>query len=259
MSMTPQLSVVIPAFNEAGVIRSTLEAVAGYLGAAGIAHEILVVDDGSTDQTRATIRSLQPAIPGLRLLESPHAGKGGAVKRGMLEASGAWVLFMDADHSTRIGEWAACAPWCAAGYDVVIGSRKMPGARVLVRQPPLREAMGKAFTWLTNALLAARVSDITCGFKAFRADAARRIFGLQRLCGWGFDAEILFIARRLGCRIKEVPVAWTNDATTKVRLAQDAIRSLLELVQIRLGAWRGWYPVAAPGTVAPVDERAVSA
>lgn len=235
---------IIPAYNEETVIGGTLEAVARYLTELPITHELIVVDDGSTDRTVTVVRELMERMPSIRLLQSAHAGKGGAVKRGVLEAQGNHVLFMDADHSTPIQEWKKCAPWLRDDYEVVIGSRKMPGADVEIRQPPLREAMGKVFTWLTNVVLATRVTDITCGFKSFQAEAARQIFQLQRVQGWGFDAEILFIARRRGYRIKEVPVVWRNDATTKVRLLTDAARSFKELVQIRLGAWRGWYPRA---------------
>ena len=237
-----QLSVVIPAYNEEGMIQATLEDVERYLRTCGLSHEILVVDDGSTDRTVEIVRALMERLPSVRWVQSDHLGKGGAVKHGMLEARGAYVLFMDADQSTRIEEVQKYLPWLRDGYDVVIGSRKMPGATVRVHQPPLREAMGKVFTWLTNRLLGIRVSDVTCGFKCFQAQASRAIFQLQRVNGWGFDAEVLFIARRRGCRIKEVPVVWADDATTKVRLANDALRSLKELLGIRLGAWRGWYP-----------------
>lgn len=237
----PRVSVVIPAYNEATVIRSTLTAVADYFRSAGIAYEILVVDDGSTDQTVEIVRKVMVVVPDVRLLQSAHRGKGAAVRQGMRQAQGEFMVFMDADHSTQINEWSKFVPWLQDGYEVVIGSRKMLGADVKVHQPPLREAMGKVFTWLTNTLLNTQVTDITCGFKGFQAHAAARIFRLQRLEGWGFDAEILFIAHRLGYRLKEVPVVWTNDAATKVQLLQDAIRSFRELVTIRLGAWRGWY------------------
>ncbi len=241
MTARPQLSVVIPVYNEADVLRQTVREVAAYLTASQLAHEILLVDDGSTDGTPAIARQLARDLPGVRLIQASHQGKGAAVKRGALDAVGAWVLFMDADHSTRIEELRKCLPGLTDGFEVVIGSRKIPGADVRVHQPALREAMGKVFTWLTNTLLGTRVSDITCGFKCFQADAARRIFSLQRLTGWGFDAEILFIARRLGLRITEVPVVWQDHASTKVRLVKDAVGSCLELVRIRLGAWRGHY------------------
>jgi len=241
MSAKPELSVVIPTYNEEAAIRHTVEAVATYLAQARIRHEIIVVDDGSTDGTVEAVRELARILPGIHVIPGEHAGKGGAVRRGVLEAQGAHVLFLDADHSTRIEEWEKLAPWLRDGYEVVIGSRKMAGAHIHVRQPPLREAMGKVFTWLTNSLLGVRVRDVTCGFKGYCLPAARAIFQRLRMTGWGFDAEALFIARRLGYHIKEVPVVWADDASTKVRLAKDAMRSFIELVRIRLGAWRGWY------------------
>ncbi len=242
----PELSIVIPAYNEEGTIRHTLEAVAGYLEAAGLTHEVIVVDDGSTDRTAEIVEAAAASMASVRLLPAPHEGKGGAVQRGILASQGRRVLFMDADHSTPIEEWGKCLPWLQDGYEVVIGSRKVPEADVRVRQPFLRELMGKGFTWLTNAMLGTRATDITCGFKGFQAEAARRIFRLQRMKGWGFDAEILFIARRLGYRMKEVPVIWINDSSTKVRLVRDTLGSFTELVQIRLGGWRGHYSDGGP-------------
>jgi dolichyl-phosphate beta-glucosyltransferase len=241
MDPLPELSVVIPAYNEEKVIAQTLEAVTGYFEQAHVPHEILVVDDGSTDRTAETVARLATRLP-VRLLRGPHRGKGAAVKLGMLDARGGLVLFTDADLSTPIAEWEKFAPWLRDGYDVVIGSRKVGGAEIRVHQPWLRETLGKGFTWLTNLLLGTSASDITCGFKCFAAPAARRAFALQRLDGWGFDAEILFIARRLGLRIREVPVVWTDDAATKVRLGRDVAWSLLELLAVRVGAWQGHYP-----------------
>ena len=160
----------------------------------------------------------------------------------MLAARGAWVLFMDADSSTPIEEWKKFEPYLRQGYEVVIGSRKMPGAAIRVRQPRLRETLGVVFTQLSNLLVGGSVSDFTCGFKCFQLDAARRIFALQRLEGWGFDAEILFIARRLGHRIQEIPVTWAAAETTKVRMLRDGLRSFAELLTIRFEACRGRYP-----------------
>jgi glycosyltransferase involved in cell wall biosynthesis len=238
----PELSIIIPAYREAGVIGATLESVSKHLTASQVTHEIIIVDDGSPDETSEIVRAVATRHPSIRLIQFEHRGKGAAIKRGMLTAHGRYVLFMDADHSTHIEEWQKIAPWLRDGYDVVIGSRKMPGAIVTVRQPLLREFMGRGFTWLTNVMLGTRASDITCGFKGFHAKAALRIFQLQCLEGWGFDAEILFIAKRLGYQIKEVPVVWANDARTKVQLWKDSGRSLKELLAIRLGAWRGRYP-----------------
>ena len=240
-----ELSVVIPAYNEEAVIGSTIETVARYLQTIRVSHEILVVDDGSTDRTVEVVRAHAAQITTLRIMAGRHQGKGGAVQRGLRDARGTYLLFLDADLSTRIEEWEKFAPWLRNGYDVVIGSRKMPGAHVQRRQPVVREAMGKVFTWLTNAILDVQVTDVTCGFKSFRTDAARTIGSLQRVRGWAFDAEWLFLARWLGYRIKEVPVVWTDDASTKVRLVGDAARSFSELFAIRMAVWRGLYPPPA--------------
>jgi len=238
----PQLSIVIPVYNEAAVLARTVQEIIAYLSRLPLTYDIVIVDDGSTDQTAAIASELAQANPLIRLLRSSHRGKGGAVKQGVLEARGRFLLFMDADHATRIDTWEHLAPWLREGYPVVVGSRKMSDAHVVVSQPLLRETMGKIFTWLTNVVLRTGVTDITCGFKGFDADAARTLFQLQRIDGWGFDAEILFLARRLGYRIKEVPVVWRDDPRTKVRLLRDAVRSFGELLTIRLGALRGWYP-----------------
>ena len=251
----PYLSIVIPAYNEADVIGSTLEAIGRYLAPGGLAHEILVVDDGSTDATPQLVRWRAAHYPQVRLLTFPHQGKGGAVRQGVLAAAGRYVLFLDADSSTRIEEWDKLHPWLQQGYDVVIGSRKIAGAQIARRQSSVREFLGKGFTWLTNALLSTRVTDITCGFKAFQHPAARELFGAQRLTGWGFDAEILFLAQRFGYRLKEVPVVWTNDATTNMRLGTDILRSFSELVAVRWHACRGRY-ARPPAVSTPAEESA---
>ena len=241
MTDSDHLSVVIPAYNEAAVIGSTLESVVSSLTAGGVSHEILVVDDGSTDATASLVRQAAERRPQIRLLASGHQGKGGAVKHGVLAATGRYVLFLDADYSTRIEEWEKLRPWLTKGYEVVIGSRRMGGAEIVRRQSSLRRFLGSGFLWLTNAMLSIGVTDVTCGFKAFDTDVARTLFERQRLNGWGFDAEVLFLARRFGYRVKEVPVVWRNDATSNVRLWKDIVRSGLELVEIRCHALRGHY------------------
>ncbi len=238
----PELSVVIPAYNEATVIEPTLHRVVEFLEANGVTWELIVVDDGSVDGTAQVVEQVAKQHAGVRVCAAPHQGKGGAVRRGVMEAQGRYVLFMDADYSTPIEEWRQCAPWLRDGYDIVIGSRKMPGATITRHQPRLREWMGKGFTWLTNLLVGAQVSDITCGFKCFRHEVAKELARWQRINGWAFDAEWLFLARRHGYRIKEVPVTWTHDDTTNVRLARDVWQSLRELIAMRLGALKGWYP-----------------
>lgn len=238
---SPELSIVIPAYNEETVIARTVEEIAAALTASGTAHEIIVVDDGSRDRTAEIVETLSRRLPAVRLVRSGHQGKGGAVRQGVLAARGRYLLFMDADHSTRIETWEQCLPWLQQGYELVIGSRKMRGATITVKQSLLRRFLGQGFTWLTNVLLPVQVTDVTCGFKAFRTDAAQAICRRQRIGGWGFDAELLFIARRRGYRIKELPIVWRNDATTNVRLARDTLHSFVELMRIRLGTRRGWY------------------
>ena len=232
---------VVPVYNEARVISDTLRAIARYLTAAGVAHELVVADDGSSDATVTIANGLVGELAQVRVVPGPHRGKGGAVRRGMLAAVGRWVLFMDADLATPIAEWEHFAPLLADGAPVVIGSRKITGARILQRQPRWRETAGRTFTWLANRILSTHVSDFTCGFKAFQQTSARAIFARQRVDGWGFDAEILFIAQYLGYRIHEVPVVWRDDANTKVRIARDTVRSFTELLAIRWAAARGAY------------------
>ena len=239
--IAPEISVIIPAYNEAGVIRQTVQAVAQEFQAHGMTCEILVVDDGSTDQTVECVRTLNLTWPLLRLLTTAHRGKGAAVKHGMLAAQGRYRVFLDADHSTHIREFWPCLPWLRDGYEVVIGSRKMSGATIQIRQPLVRELMGKVFTRLTNLILGIQVTDITCGFKCFHAEAARHLFGQQHIDGWGFDAELLFLAHWFGYRVKELPVIWQDDASTKVRLLRDAWGSFMEFLRIRIAAWQGRY------------------
>ncbi len=241
-ALSPQLSVVIPAYNEAKVIGATLEEVAAHLTARGLSHEIVVVDDGSTDDTTAVVGAAAARLPAVRLVRAAHGGKGAAVRRGMLDAQGTWLLFMDADHATRIQQFDRFEPVLRRGAPVAIGSRRISGAAIDRHQPRLREALGWVFTRISNLIVGVGVSDFTCGFKCFAREPARRIFALQRLAGWGFDAEILFIARRLGYPIAEVPVVWADGGATKVRLGRDVLGSFSELLAIRAGWLRGWYP-----------------
>ena len=233
---------MIPAYNEAAVIDATLEAVDAWAVAKGFGYEILVVDDGSSDRTAAIVEATAGRRPAVRLLRAPHGGKGAAVRAGMLDARGAWILFMDADHATRIDQFDRFEPALREGAAVVIGSRRIAGAAIERHQPRLRELLGRGFTQLSNLIVGVGVADFTCGFKCFERTAARRIFALQRLTGWGFDAEILFIARRLGYRVVQVPVTWADAGATRVRLGRDVVGSLRELLTIRLGWLRGWYP-----------------
>ena len=242
---TPRLSVVIPAFNEAQRLPATLERVRAYLAARGAPFEVLVVDDGSTDGTASVARAAGGPVHVLR--HEANRGKGHAVRAGMLAVQGARRLMTDADLSTPIEELARLEQELDRGFDVAIGSRAVPGARIEVHQPAYREAMGRLFNRLAQALLLPGVHDTQCGFKLFTAEAASAAFGACRLDGFSFDVEALYVARRRGLRIAELPVVWRNDVATRVGLAGGAW-AFLDLVRIKLAAARGGYgPPAAAG------------
>jgi dolichyl-phosphate beta-glucosyltransferase len=249
----PWLSVVVPAYNEARRIAGPLAVMHDYLRRQPYRSEIVVVDDGSDDATFAVVRESARGwqLPVRAFRYQLNAGKGYAVKYGIAQARGARVLFTDADLSTPIEETARLLAALEAGADVVIGSRKMAGAAIEVHQPWLRENLGKAFTLLVRQLIA-NVSDVTCGFKAFRAEAAHEIFGRVRVYDWSFDAEVLLLVSRLGYRLAEVPVRWADRADSKVRLGRDVLRSLQGLARIRANAARGLY--ATPNDLAHTAE-----
>lgn len=225
----------------------TLPQLLAYLHSRDYTYEIVIVDDGSSDGTPALARELLQEEPDYSILpQAQNMGKGHSVKVGMLAAKGQYVLFTDADLSTPPTELDKFWQWLDAGYDVVIGSRKMAGADVQKHQPLWRESLGKVFTLLTNRIATRNISDVTCGFKCFSYDAAHTLFGLSLLSDWSFDAEIMFLAQRHGYRIKQVPVSWHDEPGTKVRLWKDAATSLLGLLRIRLNAMQGKYKTKGP-------------
>ncbi|MBI2871172.1 MAG: glycosyltransferase family 2 protein [Candidatus Omnitrophica bacterium] len=230
-----EVSVVIPAYNEEKNIYRALKEIGAYFGGKGTRAEYIVVDDGSRDGTLEESRKAARAL-GLpvSILESAHEGKGSAVRRGMLQARGERVLFCDADMATPIEEFEKFERVLDTGADVVIGSRKTRGAQILKRQPILREWLGRGFTAITNLLLGVRVSDVTCGFKCFQRHAIQPLFSRQRLSDWSFDAEILYLAARMGFKVREVPVRWRDSGVTHVRLMRDIVGSLVGLVKIRI-------------------------
>lgn len=244
----PDLTVVVPTYNEAAIIVATLEEIAAHLQRLGLSGEIMVADDGSSDQTLARSRAarLDPVV--LRLLPSNagNLGKGDAVRRGVLAARGRMVLFTDADLSTPLSELDRFVHELGAGGQVVIGSRKLHPERVVRRQPWPRQFMGRVFSWLSRRLLNPQVADFTCGFKAFQRDVIVDLFTPLTLSGWAFDAELLHVAWRRGIPVIELPVAWSNRADTRVRLRRDILGSAAGLARVVWNGWRGRYDRRPP-------------
>ena len=216
----PSLSVVVPAYNEARRLPASLARVRAYLRARGREYEIVVVDDGSSDTTSQVARDAGADVRVLR--HEPNRGKGYAVRRGMLAATGARRLITDADLSTPIEELAKLEAEIERGFDVAIGSRAVAGALIEVHQPAYREVMGRLFNRLVQALLLPGLRDTQCGFKLFTDRAAQAAFSVSSLDGFSFDVEALYVARHRGLRIAEVPVTWRNDAATRVGLGGGA-------------------------------------
>jgi dolichyl-phosphate beta-glucosyltransferase len=231
----PALSVVIPAYNEAERLPPNLARILAFLRGDGRSHEVIVVDDGSTDGTAARAREVGGEEVTV-LVNEGNRGKGYAVRRGMLHARGERMLMTDADLSTPIEDLAKLEARLDEGYDVAIASRALPGANVEVRQGFFRENMGRVFNVLVRLLALPGLRDTQCGFKLFTGEAAREAFGAARLDGFSFDVEVLFIARRRGRRIAEVPVTWRNDAATRVSPLRGFV-AFLDLVRIRLDGW----------------------
>jgi glycosyltransferase involved in cell wall biosynthesis len=237
----PEISIVVPAYNEAARLPSTLIQLAEYCERHGSA-EVLVVDDGSRDQTAALVEEFARTHPAFRLLRNPgNRGKGYSVRHGMLEAVGEWALFSDADLSSPIEEaaklFAAVKREQAAG---AIGSRALDRSLVGVHQAPLREWSGRVFNVVMRIATGLPYRDTQCGFKLYRRDAAQAIFSRQKLEGFGFDVEDLFIARKLGLRVVEVAVVWNNVEGTKVGALSGA-RAFWDLALVHWSNLRGRY------------------
>jgi dolichyl-phosphate beta-glucosyltransferase len=237
------ISVIVPAYNEETRLPSTLARVVRYLDEKNFSFsEILVVDDGSRDGTVPAISEFAVRHPSVRLLQNPgNRGKGYSVRHGMLEARGEWSLFTDADLSSPIEEMEKLIEAARQqAAQVAIGSRALDRSLVGVHQPLLREYAGRFFNLVMRAVTGLNFHDTQCGFKLFQTEAARRIFSLQRLERFGFDAEVLFIAERLGYRAVEVPVRWNDVAGSKVGTLQ-GLNGFVDLLRIRINSWSGKY------------------
>ena len=229
------LSVIIPAYNEENRIGKTLDATIRYLAGSDHRFELIVVDDGSMDETVSVVKSKLAGLDDARLISyAPNRGKGNAIRRGVMASKGQYAMFMDADLSTPVEEVERAFPYLMDGYDIVIGSRALPDSQILEHQPIYREKAGRIFKHLYQIMVGMNgFQDTQCGFKVFSGDLARRIFGLQRVDGFMFDIETLFIARKLGCNIKEMPVKWANSPESRLRIVRDTARMFKDLLLIR--------------------------
>jgi len=235
----PRWSVVIPAFNEARRLPSYLDDVVAFFEGRGEPYEVIVVDDGSTDDTPARVEARVREFASVRLLRlRANAGKGAAVRAGMLAAQGAYRLFIDADGATPIAEVKRLEPALLAGADVVIGSRVLVDPSVSVAALPHRVAAGRVFNWLVARLGLRSVADSQCGFKVFTADAAQRLFADLRTRGFGFDVELLLTAQAAGYRVVEVPVNWADQPGSKVGVLRHGPGMFWQIVTARLRAGR---------------------
>ncbi len=234
-SVAPALSIVVPAYNEEARIGSTLKRMLAYFDAQPYTYEILVVSDGSSDNTLAVVEPIAVRRPQVRLLSyAGNRGKGYAVRYGILRAGGERVLFSDADLATPIEEVEKLSAKLDAGYDIAIGSRDVEGSELIKRQSRFREFGGKTFNKIVQALVVPGIRDTQCGFKLFTQPSAQCIFGRAQVDHFAFDVEVLFLARRVfGYRIAEVPVRWQHMEGSKVRFVRDAVRMAKTVVRIR--------------------------
>jgi glycosyltransferase involved in cell wall biosynthesis len=238
----PAYSIVIPAYNEAGRIQPTLEQVLAFIAAQRWNAEVLVVNDGSRDRTVSIVENLSRDNPVLRLLENPgNRGKGYSVRNGMMEARGEVLLFSDADLSAPIAEAQKLFDAIAAGADIAIGSRWIRTELQTHRQPLYRQFFGRIYNFALRLILGLNFKDTQCGFKAFRCSAARQIFPLQRIERWGFDPELLFLARRLGLKVVEIPVEWGHSGATRIHPFKDGARMFWDILRIRWQSLSGKY------------------
>src|SRR5665213_3803802 len=241
----PQLSIVIPAYNESARIELTLDRVMSCVEKQGWDAEVLVVDDGSTDSTPEIIHRWMERYPRLHLVKNEgNRGKGYSVRNGLLQATGEVVMFTDADLSAPMEEAELLLAAIADGADVAIGSRWMDKTRQTIHQPLYRRFFGRCFNWVTRTVMGLPFKDTQCGFKAFKRSAAQTIFRLQTIERWGFDPEILFIARKLKYVVREVPVTWGHDERSRMSYLQDGMKMLEDMAVIRSNSIRGRYDEA---------------
>jgi dolichyl-phosphate beta-glucosyltransferase len=241
----PELSIVVPAHNEGWRLPDTLAELFGFLASQSYKAEVIVVENGSTDDTAEVVRRLRASFTALRLLSLKAAGKGGAIRAGVLDSRGQAVFLCDADLSTPAAEIPRFLATLEEGYDIVAGSREGIGA-FRYGEPAYRHIMGRVFNRIVQLLAVPHMNDTQCGFKAFSRTAARQLFPLQTITGWAFDVEILYLARKFGFRTVELPVEWRFNDDTKVRALHDTRVMLTDILRVRINDIRGRYRLSRP-------------
>jgi len=236
----PYLSVVIPAFNEEARIQRTLEQVVEFLTAGSYPWEVVVADDGSTDATATLVAEFASSHDNVKLLSLDHRGKGWAVKHGMLGSAGAYRLLCDADLSVPINQVERLLPPQTQDVDIAVGSREQPDSQRF-GEPAHRHLMGRAYNGLVQVLAVPGLKDTQCGFKCYRGGIVPRLFGAQRMEGFGFDAEVMFLAWKSGLTIREIGVDWYYGPGSKVRPVADSLAMTWDLLRIRWNYKRGRY------------------
>ena len=238
--MNPFFSIIIPAYNEEDRLPSTLEQLARFLEKQPFASEIIVVENGSSDQTFEIAQQFAKGQKNVHVLHNEQRGKGKAIQRGVLAARGEYIFLCDADLSMPVEEIRKFLPPQLENFDIAIASREAPGS-VRYNEPYYRHFTGRVFNTLIRLLVLPGLQDTQCGFKCIRAQVARDIFPYQTLTGWAFDVELLYIARYHGYQIVEIPIHWYFNADSKISVFRDSLRMFLDLLRIRRNALGGLY------------------
>ena len=246
----PLLSIIVPAYNEASRLPQTLPQIAAFVLDQPYKAELLIVNNNSSDDTRAIACEFAGEFPFIKVLDEPTQGKGAAVRSGMLAASGDYLFMADADLSMPIEEVNKFVPPALSDFDVAIGSREVSGA-VRYNEPEYRHIMGRVFNWIVKILAVPGFQDTQAGFKCFRRQVALDVLSSQTINGWAFDVELLYIALRRGYCIVEVPIQWYYRQNSRISPLKDAIEMVREVLRIRMNGWQGQYDT--PASVEPAQ------